>query len=369
MRGPGHGTLVGMETHTQRIARVAQLLLHRHQRLAGESHDAAVYRALAAKELVTVVQGTYMRSEQWQTLLFEERLLARTLAAVARAHYHGLTPSVCSHLSAAVLWGLPLFRVDPHERVHMLTLPRHRSKSSADVHRHAVKWSDDDVTTLSGVRVTTLDRTIIDLARTAPAEVAMGCADAGVRRLLGITRDGSMTRLPDAGAGAVEADGDWRAATSSWRARVEAQLCQYGHCPGINAARDIIALVDPRSDSVAESVSRLQLSRLGVPYDIQVRVAGLEGRQYWMDFELLGEQAFGEMDGKGKYLKAEAKSQGGAVRSVLAEKAREDEVRGMTGKRIVRWGFDDITSARRLGQRLQKFGLTVPALSGVSSPG
>jgi hypothetical protein len=47
---------------------------------------------------------------------------------------------------------------------------------------------------------------------------------------------------------------------------------------------------------------------------------------------------------------------------VISEKRREDDVRGVTGDRIVRWMPDAIGTAERLGRRMLAFGLQVPAM-------
>ena len=52
---------------------------------------------------------------------------------------------------------------------------------------------------------------------------------------------------------------------------------------------------------------------------------------------------------------------------LLAEKEREDWVRGMTGKRVVRWGWAEAQTRLLLARRLMAFGIRVPALSGRSA--
>ena len=110
-----------------------------------------------------------------------------------------------------------------------------------------------------------------------------------------------------------------------------------------------------------ESVSRLQLARLRVPHEMQVPVFVGEKLAYWVDFEFTGQQAFGEVDGSAKYLDPAFRNGLSAAEVVLEEKRREDEIRGVTGKRIVRWGVDHLGSARDLGKRLGDFGIRVPS--------
>lgn len=324
-----------METHLERIVRIQKLLVFRHLRLDGEISDLELYREIAAHRIVRVVRGVYMATTAWQGLTFEERLLARTLAvALRRGRRH-----VSSHLSAAVLWGLPLYLVSPEEPAHALARPSWHRRSSGEVRWHQTSDPEEEVETLHGLQVTGITRTIRDIARWSRAEVAIGCADAGLRLLTGASRD----RFPP------ECQ-NWKEEQLAWLAARRGER-------GVLRAAKVLAIADPRADSVAESASRLQFHRLGIPIAIQVRVQGLDWREYWMDFEFLGQRAFGEMDGRGKYEMAEQRRNGGALDAVLQEKQREDEVRGVTGKRCVRWGFDVTGNPRRLADRLDQMGI------------
>lgn len=268
--------------HLQRIIRVRGLLLFRRAALDGESNDRQLRSAVQRGDLVRVVRGCYMHSAHWTDMREDERLLARTLAV---AQLCSRRPPLFSHLSAAAIWGLPLYglRPDRAERVHTLTQPEAPGRSSAVTLRHTGDHTEDDTTTVAGMRVTSLSRTVLDIARWGSPELAIGCADAALRGQLGTGRD----RLPPG--------------LEEWRNHQLHALQSLSGNPGTRRARQIIALADPRADSVAESVSRLQLARLGIPFEIQVRVTGLHGTDYWMDFEFLGQQCFGEMDGNLKY--------------------------------------------------------------------
>lgn len=70
--------------------------------------------------------------------------------------------SVLSHRSAAALWGI---RSSAGEVVHV-TL-RHKSRTSRLIRRHFALLSDDEVTAHEGIPVTTVPRTVLDLASTA----------------------------------------------------------------------------------------------------------------------------------------------------------------------------------------------------------
>jgi hypothetical protein len=73
--------------------------------------------------------------------------------------------AVLSHLSAAILWGMLRGTGGP---IHV-TVPAWRP-SHAGLAFHSAALPDDEVTTLDGLRVTTVFRTQLDLAATAPRQ-------------------------------------------------------------------------------------------------------------------------------------------------------------------------------------------------------
>lgn len=287
-----------------------------------------------------VIWGAYMRTEHWTALFPEERLIARSLAAARLTPEHDW---VLSHQSAAVLWGLPMFGLrDP--RVHVISPPGRPGRSTRTVRHSRLQLAAGDVATIGGVRLTSLGRTLVDLAHDAPAEGALGAVDAGARRLLDANRGADLT------------------AVIAWRS-AQLEPLRLSRRAGVRQARTVSGIADPRADSPAESVSRLQLHRLGVDYEIQVPVSIPGRKTAWMDFEFRGQGAFGEVDGVVKYTDARLRGARTVEEVVLDEKLREDEVRGSTGKRVVRWSPRDITQARTLGKRLLRFGIDVPGFS------
>ncbi len=74
--------------------------------------------------------------------------------------------AVLSHWAAASLWGI---RPTSRERIDV-TVP-HRSRSSDPIRRHVSQVPDDERTIEEGIPVTTVPRTILDLAATEPTEV------------------------------------------------------------------------------------------------------------------------------------------------------------------------------------------------------
>lgn len=74
--------------------------------------------------------------------------------------------AILSHWSAAALWGI---RPNSRERID-ITVP-HRSRSSGLIHRHISEVPEDERTIEEGIPVTTVPRTIFDMAATEPVDV------------------------------------------------------------------------------------------------------------------------------------------------------------------------------------------------------
>ncbi|MGC5223960.1 hypothetical protein ACPW96_15415 [Micromonospora sp. DT81.3] len=247
--------------------------------------------------------------------------------------------SVMSHTSAAVLWGLPLFRLAPR-RVHMTTANPIRISSAPDVMRHCAVLAEAEVTSRNGIQCTTLERTVFDLARTVSPEAAVSVADAGLRLV------------------AVSGQYQDEAAAARWRGTLREMASAERGSRGIRQARHVIEFADGRAQLPGESVSRLHLARLGFATPrLQVAVADGRGGSYWMDFALDDVHSFGEFDGKGKYLDESLRSGRSIEEVMLAEKVREDWIRGTTQRRFARWGDEHIGSFGALGRRLAAFAI------------
>lgn len=87
---------------------------------------------------------------------------ARWMAAVLFAG----PGAVLSHRSAAALWGIR----GASSRAIEVTVPR-KSRSRGSIHRHFSILPPDEVTTERGIPVTTVPRTLFDLAVVSPADV------------------------------------------------------------------------------------------------------------------------------------------------------------------------------------------------------
>ena len=286
-----------------------------------------------------VHRNRFVSSELWAGLWPESRHRIELCAAVQEMRGGA---GVASHLSAAAAWGLPLFRHVPRE-VEFTIHGHLRAATRAGIRRHLNALDHSDVVVIDGVRCTSLERTVFDVARTYRAEVALACMDAALRS---VSVDGQNW---DAGAHAA------------WKDRMSARARESSGARGIKQARWLIDIADGRAQLPGESVSRLHLIRLGFARpELQVPVAGPAGRTYWVDFRLGDVAAWGEFDGKDKYLDDVMRSGKTIEEVVLDEKKREDWIRGTTQGRFARWGDEHIGSPQALRVRLAAFGIHPP---------
>lgn len=278
--------------------------------------DAELARLVRRQALVALQRGAYLERPAASPA---ERHLA-----VVRATVAGLrVPGVVSHASAALVHGLPLFRI-PLRKVHVIRRPPASGSGSTRVHLHVARLPPSETTVVDGLEFTDVTRTVVDVARCSPFEPAVVLADAALAR-------GATTP-----------------------AAVSACLTEMGGVPGRRSAARVLAFADGRSESVGESRSRVLFHRLRIPApelqgEVRRRDGSLIGRS---DFGWEGEGTLGEFDGRVKYgrLLRPGQTAGDAV---YQEKLREDELRD-TGRQVVRWTWPELETADVVGERLTR---------------
>lgn len=134
--------------------------------------------------------------------------------------------------SAAALHG---FGVLPSEVVHLAGPPERTATAPPGLRLHGLKLSDVELTDIGGLRTTTAERTVVDLARAAGGMDALAVVDAALRM-----------RVCTAGTLASQLD------------------VQRGQ-RGIVRARDVIARGDGRAESPMESRLRWRILAAGLP--------------------------------------------------------------------------------------------------------
>ncbi|WP_232711526.1 hypothetical protein [Microbacterium lacus] len=319
------------------IPAARRLLLTREQLMADGWSDRRIERDVAAGQLHRVRRGWYMAGAEWRELWPASRHLAHVVAVNDGAR----VPPVFAFTSAAAVHGLPLHRVVV-DRVHTL-YPDVARRTVAGTIRHQGRVNDADVIDIGGILCTSPERTIYDLARHASAEVALACADAQLGRIGGDPREYDAT------------------AAEAWLAEMAARIDAARGVRGIRHARMLIEVIDGRSQLPLESITKLQLRRLGFRAPrLQVPVRAPKDGWFWMDIELDEAGAFYECDGETKYTDEAMRSGRTLEQVLLAEKQREDWVRGTTGKRVLRGGSAHAASPEALAARLASFGVALP---------
>jgi hypothetical protein len=276
-----------------------------------------------------------MSADEWAALWPESRHRAEVLATALSAT---TTAPVFSHVSAAVLWDLPLWRVTP-SRVHVVADRRHHRHSVPGIMRHEGSLPDDDVAVIDGIRCTSLSRTVYDVIRMLGPEAALSVADAALARVGGEPWAFDAT------------------VADAWRESLEVRLRVPG-ARGVVAARSIAELMDGRAQLPLESVTRYRLHQLGFARStLQTPVSRPDDGFYWLDIAVDEARTFIECDGKEKYLDPAVRGRRSVERVLLDEKAREDWVRGTTGWRIVRVESADVRTLESAAARFRSFGL------------
>ncbi len=291
-------------------------LLRRHLLAEGWSDD-ELARARRSGAMARVRRGAYIDGALPTPGALRHRLLVQaTLAGLRR-------DAVVSHESAAVLHGLPTWGLHLG-RVHVTRRPPASSDVGRTLRCHVARLAEDETTAVDGLAVTGVARTVLDLARAVPFEVAVVVLDGALA-----LRQTSPGELREA-------------------------LGRIAGTRGARAAARAVAFADGRSESVGESRSRVLLHRLGLsPSGLQhsVRSAGgvLLGRA---DFVWERERLLGEFDGRVKYgrLLRPGQDPGDAV---FEEKRREDAMRGEDWG-MVRWTWREIDAPGVLAPRVSR---------------
>jgi hypothetical protein len=233
------------------------------------------FRAMVASgELVQVRHGAYATAKAIEAAEDKARRHALDVRAVLAAG--SACGAVASHQSAALVHYLPLLH-EPAPGGVTLTRPNgvYHGRSTAGVKYFSAALPAEHVTTELGVPVTTVGRTVIDIARTLPFMDAVVIADRAVHT------------LRTSRAGLAEIIGSCK----GW--------------PGIGAARRVVDFSDGRTESPLESCARVVFNAHGLPApDVQrmicVQAMG-EYHEYRVDFCWEDYKTIAEADGLMKY--------------------------------------------------------------------
>lgn len=290
--------------------------------------DAAGRRAqVRAGSLVRVRRGAYADAAALARADADERHRARIHAAAATAR----GTHVFSHESAAALWRLPSLGPWPND-VHVIVPTASGGRSDPGLRRHALGVDERDVAVVDGLRVTSLARTLVDVASTAGVYWAVAALDAALHE---------SPFGPPAMIDRVSVLEQW-----------ESMLPFRGHA----RARRLITFAETGAGSPRESASRVTIATLGFPPPILQQHFIIDGRDAWSDFYWSDEDAAGECDGESKYRDPRMRGGRSVEDVVIAEKLREDAIRRQV-RAFTRWTSAEAFSARALRPKLLELGL------------
>jgi hypothetical protein len=272
--------------------------------------DPAARRAAQRGELTRLRRGIYARTDDWQKLAPEEKYLmvVRGYALSRREQ------PVLSHDSAAAMWGLPRVGRQPSE-VHIVSDDPRGGRARQGVRAHLVRLDADDIDFVDGVALTSLRRTVVDMAATAHVMTAVSIVDhvLHVDRLGRARSNLDKEQLLQALERALPLRGSVRA-----RARIV-----FGETGAANAG---------------ESASRVTMAHIGTPPPTLQKTFITELGEFDTDFYFEDADAAGELDGKLKYLDPAYRGGRSAERVVYDEKLREDAIRRQV-REFLRWPY------------------------------
>lgn len=286
-------------------------------------------RSVHSGNATRVARGAYLPTEHWSALSSREKYLAR-IRAVAETRRNR---PVLSHWSALAIHNLPILDNWPHA-VHLTVSPTSGGRSRNGVVKHSLRLGDDDVVEIGGLLLTSVARTVLDIAATNDFIDGVVAADFALHE----DRFGRRPPL-------TTKDELWRL----W----EARLPFGGHA----RAEAVIEFGEARSDSPLESVSRVNMQIIGCPRPrLQSTFSdylGFIGETdfHWPEFRLVG-----EADGDRKYLD-EAYRSGRTIEQVMIdEKVREDRLRSLP-LGVSRWRWKTAINPAALHAQLSAAGL------------
>ncbi len=283
-----------------------------------------------AGEFIALFRGIHVRADYWHSLDRDEQYRVRVRAVAASD-----PDIVVSHQSAAALWRLPSVGAWPR-RVHTLADAAGGGRSTARLARHAV-GVPSEFATIEGIGVTSLARTVVDLARTASFPHAVAVADAALRR----------TTHPISGVPRTALEhGDLHRELAGIPVRL-----------GSARAARVVDFADPLADRPGESLSRVSMHIAGIePPELQVELRGRSGRRYVVDFWWRRFGHIGEFDGDSKYTDPHFLRGRSPERALRDEKSREDDLRA-AGHGMSRWGWSIAISPPLLAAQLASAGV------------
>ena len=247
-----------------------KLLLFTTARLEAAGRSPERIRTLIRRgAIVRIGRGVYVRAATARALSAtpEGRHVLRAAAAVIQAG----RGAVVSHRSAAVFHGIDL--IGRPGDVTITARPSGGRKGTANVHLYTTPLPANHVTRQLGVPVTTVARTVIDLARTLTFAEGVVAADSAIRQCL--------TSKPD----------------------LQAVLATCRGRRGVVQATRVVGFANGNAESALESIARVAFHSCRLPAPaLQVWIPGPTGDAIGrVDFYWEKYMTIAEVDGAMKY--------------------------------------------------------------------
>ncbi|MBW4041166.1 MAG: hypothetical protein HIU86_03430 [Acidobacteria bacterium] len=292
----------------------------------GGSHPSgersSVARDVERGLLIRIRRGVYTAHAGFDSLSIEQQHIVRMRAVAAVA-----PGTVFSHMSAAVLHGLPVLR-SGLARVHT-TVPAASLRGRDGVAGHVFPLLDSEITWCGPLQTTAIGRTVVDVAGALPFGEGLMVADAALRS--GVRRD-----------------------------LLEQAVALAGPRQSGQRIGNVVAVAHPGAESANESMSRAGMIRFGFePPELQHELRDADGFVAALDFFFRRFRVGGEADGMKKLLDPAIATRG-AGRALVQEKRREDRVLPLV-RSLARWGWFEATRPVRLRQKLAAHGVHPPA--------
>ena len=292
---------------------------HRRELLARGFTDGELRRRLRTRELVAVRRGSYLAADA-----VPQATDARHRLRVRAARRAVAPDAVTSHVSAAVMHGLPVWNI-PLDRVHVTRCRRAGARRRSALHVHAAPLDPDERTEVRGVVVTSPGRTVVDLARSVPFEQAVCIADAALFQRL-------VTRLD-----------------------LDAALARSARRPGAPAARRVVAFRE-RAERERRGVAQSGGAPACRPTSAVAAVGGVVRHRPMVGaggLRMAGAPHRRRVR-RSREVRPVAPTGPGSRRcGVRGEKVREDAIRDQD-LRVVRWTWFELDAFAPVAERLRR---------------
>lgn len=304
--------------------------LARDARAAGR--EVAFYEAIRSGELERVRRGVYVRRERPDPAESAAERDARRYLALVRASAQALEQPLYTSYSAAALMGLPIVGRWP-DSVYVMSRDGHGSRRRGVV--AVARTHEPEVVQLGEFVATSVEFTLVQLCRHAPLAAALVATDAAL--LVPRSKNAPPPRTTPM--------------------RLAAERDRLTPFPGSRRTDAVLRRSVTAAETPIETVSRLVIEELGFTAPSLQHELRLEelGRTAYLDFYWPGAEVAGEADGRGKYLGDRGDA---SVRAVLAEKDREDAIRGQM-RGFARWGWTEMWQREPLRAKLVRAGVPV----------